>query len=103
MARFNIELTAQIDVDETVLTEALSEEWRSTFYDLRTREQVAAHLFYNLIRGVEITELDGFADMLRASAKIVRDSIDVCGDEVADVNGAPKPSKTKPAKRRNAR
>lgn len=79
MARFNIELTAQIDVDESVFKEVLTEEWRSYFYDLQSREQVAAHLFYNLIRGVEITSLDGFAELPLSAAQIVRHSIEYYG------------------------
>jgi len=61
--RYEIQVlvTATVEVDERVFEETLTEEWRKTFYPLLNREEVVEHVAYNLLRGSELSTLDGFA------------------------------------------
>lgn len=61
--KFVATFSVEIEVDQSAIDRGLSEEFRKEFYDFRTEMQVAAHLAYNLMRGAEIRQLDGFADM----------------------------------------
>ena len=74
--RFIIQTTGWcvIDVDQTVI-DAVDDEWRSCFYNLNTPKEIAAHIGSNLIRGLRLSQLDGWADQSDESAEIV-DSVD---------------------------
>ncbi len=68
--RFSVRFDVEIDVDQRLIDAATDVEWRETFYDLQTSEDVAGHLAYNLVQGSRLTSLDGFADQADDMAKI---------------------------------
>jgi hypothetical protein len=55
-------MDAEVSIDERLLEDVLTEEWRSSFYPLHTPADVAEHLAFNLIQGRSLSSLDGFAD-----------------------------------------
>ena len=61
--KFTVQLVATVEVilDESLLPD---DEWRGSFYNLRTLADVAGHVAYNAVtNGVHrISNLDGFAD-----------------------------------------
>jgi hypothetical protein len=61
--RFFVTVTtsATIEIDDAVFKEVLNHEWQRTFYNLKTREEVAAHVGYNLmINRIGLSIMDGF-------------------------------------------
>jgi hypothetical protein len=63
--------TATIQLDERVI-DAVTDEWRSNFYNLHTPEEIAQHIAYNIvIHKWKLSDLDGWADMPDEYAKIM--------------------------------
>jgi len=60
--KFCVSATIGIEVDDQLLEDVLTDEWRSRFYALLSAEDVAGHLAFNLIQGASLQQLDGFAD-----------------------------------------
>jgi len=74
MRKFTIEFrgSAEIELDEKLITRALTEEWRSNFYDLATAGEVASHVAYNLVtNAITLKQMDGFADLSESTVKVV--------------------------------
>jgi len=61
--KVSVMLECELTVDEAVLKEVLTPQWRSAFYQLMTREQVVEHLVYNLVQGRPLQSLDGFGHL----------------------------------------
>lgn len=60
-----------IELDDQVI-DVVDDEWRANLYDLRTPEQIAEHIAFNMIinnRG--LSQLDGWADQPDSNAKIL--------------------------------
>ncbi len=79
MRRFLVTYTgaAVIQLDDSVIS-AVDDEWRSVFYNLNTPEEIVEHIGLNLVRGVQLSQLDGWADLPDDAAQIVREeSFDV--------------------------
>ena len=54
---------AIIELDDVVI-DAVDDEWRETFYDLYTPEQIAGHIAYNLfINKISLSLMDGWASL----------------------------------------
>jgi hypothetical protein len=72
MRRFKVVkvLTVELSVDQRLLDEVLTDEWRASFYKLRTPADVADHLAYNLMQGRPLATLDGFADQPEERARL---------------------------------
>lgn len=60
--RYHVEVTvtAVLEVDDEVV-ESVDEEWLETFYPLASEHEVAEHLAYNLLKGEDLSTIDGFA------------------------------------------
>jgi hypothetical protein len=72
MRKFKVEFrgSISIELDERVIN-AVNEEWRSSFYDLNTPEDIAAHIAYNMaFNRLPLSHLDGWADMPDSKANI---------------------------------
>lgn len=82
--KFCVNAIIEIEVDQRVLDDVLTDEWRSNFYPLTTPEDVAGHLAFNLVRGAEMHQLDGFADQPRARSPRLGD-VNLEIDEVDEV------------------
>ena len=64
--RYVVEFTAdaKIEVDNSVIERALTQEWRETYYEFDTPEKVVEHIAYNMaINHLRLSQLDGFADL----------------------------------------
>ena len=62
---------AIIEIDQAVI-DAVDDDWRASFYDLHTPEQIAEHVGYNLfINNITISLMDGWADQPRENARIL--------------------------------
>jgi hypothetical protein len=62
---------AVIELDDAVI-DAVDDDWRSMFYQLYTREDIAEHVGYNLvINRAKLSFLDGWADQPDENASIV--------------------------------
>ncbi len=63
--KFKIEVTvtATVEVDDKVFEATLTPEWRGQFYPFHKPEDVVGHIAFNMIRGLELSQLDGFANL----------------------------------------
>lgn len=69
--RVTVTTTAELTLDSSVIREATSDEWRKMFWDLRSAEDVAAHVGFNMLTNhLELSELDGFSGADDALAKL---------------------------------
>jgi hypothetical protein len=71
--KFEVQLTCTltVELDDSVIA-AVDDSWRKSFYPLRTPEDIAEHIAYNLVvNNAELSELDGFADQSNDAAKII--------------------------------
>ncbi len=62
MRRFKVrvEIETEIEIDQAVFDE-VDDDWRAAFYELRTDEQIAEHIAYNLIYNrLSFSVLDGW-------------------------------------------
>jgi hypothetical protein len=68
------EVTVELDIDRSVIKEATSADWRKSFYDLHTPEDVADHIGFNAIANDirDVTALDGFAHIEKGKVKYIR-------------------------------
>lgn len=73
---FYVRLDVEIEIDDPLLTSALTTEWRQRHYHLLTPGAVAAHLAYNLVQGRRLRTLDGFADQPPEAARILNIDVD---------------------------
>ena len=66
--------TGIIEIDNHLI-EMVDDEWRSVLYDLKTPEDIAAHLGYNFfVNGIRsLSRLDGWADQPDTMFKIIKD------------------------------
>jgi hypothetical protein len=69
--RFSAVIYVEIEIDESLLTDVLTDEWQKNFYRLITAADVAGHLAYNLIQDRRLSSLDGFADQPEGAARIL--------------------------------
>ena len=61
--RVTVTTTAVLEIDDAIF-EAVDDEWRSMFYNLDTREEIGAHVGFNmLINDCKLTSIDGFANL----------------------------------------
>ena len=74
--RFVVEITVEIDVSESLLSDVLTDEWRDRYYRFFHATEVAEHLAFNLLGGHDVSQLDGFADQPDDAAELVRDSME---------------------------
>jgi hypothetical protein len=75
--QFLVSLVVFIDLDQRLLDDVLTEEWRAQFYgDVRTASDVANHLAFNLVQGRGLSSLDGFADQPDDRAVVVDAEVD---------------------------
>lgn len=74
--RMNVEVI--LDVDEGLLEECKSAEWRSQFYKLMTDQDVAEHLVHNfVVNHAQLDQLDGFAHRNRDDVVAVSETWEV--------------------------
>ncbi len=74
--RFLAPILVEVEIDERLLTDVLTDEWRQNFYPLITAADVAGHLAYNLIQGRRLQSLDGFADQPEEAACLLNIDMD---------------------------
>jgi hypothetical protein len=61
-------VTATIELNPEVLAQA-DDEWKRSFYDIDTPEDVAEMIAYNMIKGKSLSCMDGFANLPDEYAK----------------------------------
>lgn len=69
---FKITLTADatIELDDAVF-DTVDDDWRAGFYNLKTPEEIAKHIAYNLIANkFRLSQMDGWADQVDDNAKV---------------------------------
>lgn len=66
---FHVEFSGTLELDDSVI-DAVDDEWRAALYQLNTPEEIAEHIAYNLARGADLTQLDGWADQSDDKAKL---------------------------------
>lgn len=76
MAKRKFELSFQVhvdlEIDDSVIQSVLETDWRQQFYDhIRTPEQVAEHVVFNMLQGRSLSSLDGFADQSDDAAQLL--------------------------------
>lgn len=66
-------VTATIEVDDTVIEDALTDDWCSQFYPFHTASDVVSHIAYNSLRdNASLSELDGFAHLDDKQSQITK-------------------------------
>jgi len=74
-------VTVDVDVEQTIIDDALSDDFKEAFYDLKAATGVVEHLAYNHLRNrASLTQIDGFAQWSDGDASFSNESWD--GDEV---------------------
>jgi len=70
---FVVEITATVVIDlEEAVIDVVDDEWRSHLYNLKTPEEIAEHIAYNMIvNGAKLSQLDGWADQPDENATIM--------------------------------
>jgi hypothetical protein len=63
-----------VELDEKVIS-VVDDKWRSYLYNLRTPEEIAAHVAYNLAEGSRLSRLDGWADQPDENARIIENNL----------------------------
>jgi hypothetical protein len=58
-----------IELDDAVI-EVVDENWRSFFYDLHTPQSIAVMISKNMLRGSNLSQLDGWADQPNQNATL---------------------------------
>lgn len=84
MRKFEVEIlgSVTIELDEKVI-DAVDDSWRANIYDLKTPEEIASHIAYNLVvNGASLSRLDGWADQLDESARITDEEIEFDAKEI---------------------
>ena len=56
------QVTARITINKEVFKQ-VDEEWKKTFYNLETIEDIVEMIAYNLLEGRSLSNLDGFANL----------------------------------------
>lgn len=75
--RVVFEVEAEIEVDDEVLKDAQSDDFRASFYKLDGDAAVAQHLVYNFVANrAKLNVLDGFAHWDEGKAKLVDEDWD---------------------------
>ena len=82
-----VQFEAEIEIEQSVIDAAMTDEFASEFFTMRRAEEVAEHLAWNMVRGNELSQLDGFADQPETAVKCGR-LAPVAADELK-----PKPKK----------
>ncbi len=75
---------AYIELDDQVI-DVVDDEWRSHLYNLRTPEEIAEHIAYNLIfNNGSLSILDGWADQPDENAKYrdMETEVDIEAEEI---------------------
>jgi hypothetical protein len=71
--KFEIEMTvtATIELDNEVI-DVVDDKWRSQLYNLRTPEEIARHIAYNMVANqANLSSIDGWADQSDDNAKFI--------------------------------
>lgn len=71
MRRFYAQFTVVVDVDDRLFKSVLTDEWRKTMYDFYSREDVAGHIAFNMMRGCSLNDIDGYCDQPKGRAKLI--------------------------------
>jgi hypothetical protein len=65
---------AEIELDDEVIN-VVDDQWRSQLYDLKTPEEIAGHIGYNLvINQWNLSNLDGWADQPNHNARVISET-----------------------------
>ena len=78
------EIEFDLELDDAVLG-AVNEEWRKSFYNLTTDDEIASHISLNMCRyRLTLSDLDGFADQPNSNAIIIdrHDDYDITAEAV---------------------
>lgn len=67
--QLTFEVDAVIELDDQVIA-AVDDNWRSFFYDLHTPENIAEMIANNMLRGADLSQLDGWADQPNSNAAL---------------------------------
>jgi len=81
--QFWVRMDVLIELDERLLSDVLTEEWRNQFYPLASAETIASHLAFNLIQDRPLGSLDGFADQDPERVELL--TIDVDDEDVQEI------------------
>ena len=64
--------SAVIKLDDEVI-DRVDDEWREHLYDLKTPEEIAVHICYNMVENnIGLSQMDGWADLPREMAVMVK-------------------------------
>jgi len=55
-------VSTTLKINHAVLDQ-VDDEWRSMFYNLNTPSEVIEHITHNLLQGMRLSQLDGFANL----------------------------------------
>lgn len=61
--RVEFHVTATVALSKRLLEEVAKPDWQKDLYHLPTAKDVANHVAYNMLRGWNLAQLDGFAHL----------------------------------------
>jgi len=82
---FVVTMRVRVSVDQRLLDDVLTEEWREMFYRLTSEKAIASHLAYNLVQDRRLSSLDGFADQPEDRARVEEIFVEEDEDDVEEV------------------
>ena len=73
MAKYFVQFNTSVVIDiAPEVINAVDDKWRSQFYQLKTPEDIAEHIAYNMIiNNAKLSQLDGWADKSDSKSKII--------------------------------
>lgn len=95
--RFLVTMSFDLELAEDVIERGMSEDFANYVYRLGSPTAVAEHLGFNLVRGNDVHELDGFADRRDWLAELDWKSVELDAIEWKDQQ---KKRRTGPPKRK---
>ena len=78
-------ITAELILDDEVI-QVVDDEWRKELYNLKTPEEIAKHIAYNLLTGRTLSMIDGWQDLPSGKKSSALDELAVLSNDSWRIN-----------------
>ena len=76
--KFRCMVSCQMEIEiSDVVIAAVDDDWRGQFYKLRTPQEIANHIAFNIAQGCSLSEIDGFANLDDKEVRVISEDWDV--------------------------
>lgn len=74
--KITVAIYVEVEMRDSFIKSILTEKWQKHFYMLHTPADLAEHLAFNLVKGGDVSSLDGFADQDDKHVNVKIDSVE---------------------------